>query len=47
MLNNPFLAVVLGDFNAKTSLWHNNDITSYEGSKTDCATSQFGLHFFL
>ena len=43
MVNNPFLTVVLGDFNAKTSLWYNNDITTYEGSKIDGVTSQFGL----
>ena len=41
--NNPFLTVILGDFNAKSSLWYNNDITTYEGSKTDGVTSQFRL----
>ena len=41
--HNPFLTVVLGDFNAKLSLWYSNDITAYEGSKIDGATSQFGL----
>ena len=39
-VNNP---VVLGDFNAKSSLWYNNDITTYEGFKTDGVTSKFGL----
>ena len=43
IVNNPFLSVVLGDFNAKTNLWYNNDITTYEGSKIDGVTSQFGL----
>ena len=43
MVNNPFLTVVLGHFNAKTSLWYKNDITTYEGSQIDSATSQFGL----
>ena len=38
IVNNPFLIVVLGDFNAKTSLWYNNDITTYEGSKIDGVT---------
>ena len=42
-LNNLFLTVILGDCNAKTSLWYNNDITTCEGSKTDGATFQFGL----
>ena len=43
MTNNPFLTVILGDFNAKSSLWYNNDITTYEGSKIDGVTSQFRL----
>ena len=43
MVNNPFLAVVFGDFHAKTSLWYNNDIIAYEGSKIDDVTFQFGL----
>ena len=43
MVNNPFLTVILGDFNAKSSLWYNNDITTHEGSKTDGVISKFGL----
>ena len=43
MVNNPFLTVVLGDFNVKTSLWYNGDITTYEDSRTDGVTSQSGL----
>ena len=43
MVNNPFLTVVLGDFNAKSSLWYNNEITTYKGSKFDGAISQFGF----
>ena len=43
MVNNPFLTIVLGYFNGKTSLWHNNEISTYEGSKVDSVTSQFGL----
>ena len=42
MTNNPFLTAILGDFNAKSSLWYNNNITTYEGSKIDGVTSQFG-----
>ena len=34
MVNNHF---------AKSSLWDNNNITTYEGSKTDGKTSQFEL----
>ena len=41
MVNNPFLILILGDFNAKSILWCNNDITTYEGSKIDGVTSQF------
>ena len=43
MVNDPFLTVVLGDFNAKTSLWCNNGITTYDVPKIDGVTSQFGL----
>ena len=41
--NNPFLTVVLGDFNIKTNFWFKGDKTSYEGSKIDAITLQFGL----
>ena len=43
MLNNPFLTVILCDFNVKSNLWYNNDITTNKGSKIDGVTSQFGL----
>ena len=43
MVNNRYLSVILDDFNAKSSLWCNNAITTYEGSKIDGVTSQFGL----
>ena len=32
---NPFLTVVLGDFNTKSSNWYKHDKTTYEGSKID------------
>ena len=38
MVNNPFLTVILGDVNAKSSLWCNSNIATYEGSKTDGVT---------
>ena len=38
-----YLLVVLGDFNVKSSNWYKHDKTTYEGSKTDAITSQFGL----
>ena len=40
---NPFLIVALGDFNAKTTNWYKNDISSYEGLKIDTISSQIGL----
>ena len=43
LANNPFLTVVLGDFNFKSDLWCKSDKTSYEGSKIEGITSQFGL----
>ena len=42
--NNPFLVVLLGDFNAKSSNWCKNDTTTTEGKAIENITSQFGLH---
>ena len=42
--NNPFLVVLLGDFNAKSSNWCKNDITTTEGKAIENISSQFGLH---
>ena len=39
----PFLMVVVGDFNTKSSNWYKHDKTTYEGSKTDAVNLQFGL----
>ena len=41
--NNPFLLVTTDDFNAKSTNCCANDQTSFEGSKIDHITSQFGL----
>ena len=41
---NPFLLVVLGDFNAKLSQWHDKDSSTSEGILVESITSQFGLH---
>ena len=38
----PYLSVVL-DFNVKSSNWYKHNKTTYEGSKIDAITSQFGL----
>ena len=40
---NLFSIVAIGDFNAKSSNWYTSDITSFEGSKIEAITSQFGL----
>ena len=42
--NNPFAAVVLGDFNAKSNNWCKADITSLEGSKIDTIASSYGFN---
>ena len=39
MVNYPFLSVVLGAFNAKSSFWYNNNKTIYKGSKINGLTS--------
>ena len=41
---NPFLLVVLGDFNAKLCQWHDKDSSTSEGISVENITSQFGLH---
>ena len=41
--NNPFLIAAIGNFNAKTTTWYNNDTTSLECLKIDAITSQFSL----
>ena len=38
-----YLLVALDDFNVKSSNWYKDDKTTYEGSKIDAITSQFGL----
>ena len=41
--HNPFLTVVLGDFNTISNLWFKGDKTTYESSKIGGITSTFGL----
>ena len=41
--NNPFLTVMIGDFNAKSSNWYLNDVTSFEGSQIEFLASQFAM----
>ena len=39
--DNPFLTVMIGNFNAKSSNWYLNDETSFEGSQIEFLASQF------
>ena len=41
--NNPFLTVMIGDFNAKSSNWCLNDITTFEDSQIEFLASQFAM----
>ena len=41
---NPFLLVVLGDFNSKLSQWHDKDSSTSERILIESITSQFRLH---
>ena len=40
---NPYLIVVLSDFNAQTKGWYPLGEATYEGTRIDGITSQFGL----
>ena len=40
---NPFLTVVIGDFNARSSKWWTDDKTTQEGLKIENLLSQFSL----
>ena len=42
-LRNPYLIVALGDFNSQTKGWYLLGKTTYEGTRIDHITSQFGL----
>ena len=41
--NNPFLIVIIGDFNAKSTNWYLNDVTRFEGLKIEFLASQFAM----
>ena len=41
--NNPFHTVMIGNFNAKSSNWYLNDITSFEGSQIEFLAPQFAM----
>ena len=40
---NPFLMLVIGDFNAKSKHWCSQNSTNFEGITIENVTSQFGL----
>ena len=40
---NPFLMVVIGDFNGKLKHWYSQDNTNFEGISIENLTSQFDL----
>ena len=42
--NNPFMTVILGEFNVKPNNWCKADVISLEGSKIDTITSSYGLN---
>ena len=42
--NNPFLVVLLGNFNAKSGNWCKNDIATTECKAIENISSKFGLH---
>ena len=39
--NNPFLTIMIGHFNAKSSKWYLNNITSFEGSQIEILVLQY------
>ena len=41
--NNPFLTVIIGDFNGESSNWYLNDKTRFEGSQIEFLGSQFAM----
>ena len=41
---NYFLLTAIGDFNPKSSNWHNKDKTSFEGNPIENVTLQLRLH---
>ena len=41
--NNPFLTVMIGNFNAKSSNWYLNVVTNFEGSQIEFLASHFGM----
>ena len=40
---NPFVSIIIGDFNARSNNWCSSDKTTYEGKKLESLTSQCGF----
>ena len=40
---NPFVSIIIGDFNARLNSWCSSDKTTYEGKKFESLTSQCGF----
>ena len=40
---NPFVSIIIGDFNARSNNWCSSDKTTYEGKKLETLTSQCGF----
>ena len=40
---NPFVSIIIGDFNARSSNWFSSDKTTYKGKKLESLTSQCGF----
>ena len=40
----PDFSIILGDFNARSKSWWQNDINTSEGTKIDALTSNHGLN---
>ena len=40
---NPFVSIIIGDFNARSNNWCSSNKTTYEGKKLDFLTSQCGF----
>ena len=41
--HNPFLSIIIGDFNARSNNWCSSGKTTYEGKKRESLTSQCGF----
>ena len=40
---NPFVSIIIGDFNARSKNWCSSDKTTYEGKKLESLTSKCGF----